>query len=283
MSIISASKLPRLLSNRKSNTSSRDVWTIILKVVLRVLVMLIPAVLALGLWEGIVRLLETPTYILPKPSEIATTLYHDIGPLVMRAENTTMVAVIGGAVGSALALTLAWLVSRTPWLANPMIAYAVALVATPIMVTAPILYIWLGLEIQSKIILVALASMPIMFISGARGLMRSDQNQENLMRSYAAGYLDRAWNLYIPSALPSVFSGLKIMVPTAMIIAIVSDFFGGSFDFLGQYIRIEATYLHTANAWSAAVTAAIIGLVLYGIVNVVERVVLHWDFKAREL
>ena len=283
MSIISADRLPRLLTSPRINIGSREFWAVVWKALLKSLIILLPAALILAGWEGILRLLETPTYILPKPSEIAPTFVDNAGGLWERSRNTAKVAVIGAAIGTTAALALAWLVSRTPWIANPMLAYAVALVATPIMVTAPILYIWLGLELQSKIVLVALASMPIMFISGVRGLMRPQENLENLMRSYAAGYMSRAWNIYFPSALPSVFSGLKIMVPTAMIIAIVSDFFGGGFDLLGTYIRIEANYLHTRNAWSAAISAAMIGLFLYGIVTIVERIVLHWDFKAREL
>ena len=283
MSMISEERLPRLSGSPRVNMGTKRLWPVLWKTLLKLLIILLPAAAVLAGWEGIVRLLETPTYIMPKPSEIAPTFVDNAGPLWERTRNTTKVAVIGAAIGSTLALLLAWLVSRTPWIANPMLAYAVALVATPIMVTAPILYIWLGLELQSKIVLVALASMPIMFISGTRGLMRSQENLENLMRSYAASYMNRAWNIYFPSALPSVFSGLKIMIPTAMIVAIVSDFFGGGFDLLGTYIRIEATYLHTQNAWSAAISAAFIGLLLYAIVNVVERVVLHWDFKAREL
>jgi len=102
------------------------------------------------------------------------------------------------------------------------------------------------------------------------------------MRSYAASELEIWRRVRVPTALPYVFTALKVASVLAMIGAIVGEYFGGAFTALGVLINSDAQIFHFVTAWAGILLASMLGLTLYGSVVLVERLVVRWTPAAGE-
>jgi NitT/TauT family transport system permease protein len=106
--------------------------------------------------------------------------------------------------------------------------------------------------------------------------------QIELMRAYAAGEVEIYRRVRIPTALPYIFTALKVASVLAMIGAIVGEYFGGAFNALGVLIRSDAQILDFKTAWAGIVVASVLGIALYLAVAIAERVVVRWAPATRE-
>ncbi len=237
---------------------------------------------AVALWELIVEVFEIQRFLLPRPSEIIDLFFEDFGRLIRQGRNTLGVAGRGLLLGGGIGVVLAALTARTRWMAEGIGIYAAVLKAVPVISLAPLTVVWFGIEAGSKIATVTIATAPILFTYTLVGLRNADPNAQELMRSYAAGHLRTFWSLHVPYALPFFFSGLKIAVTIAMIVAIISEYFGGSFENLGGYIRNEANNVHTVEVWTAIVMACALGISQYMIVAGIDRYLLRWHPSKRD-
>ena len=160
---------------------------------------------------------------------------------------------------------------------------AIAANAIPIIAFAPIADVWFNpLSPSSKMAIAAvLCFLPVM-VNTMRGLQRASPRQIELMRSYAASDLQIWRRVRIPTALPFVFTALKVSSVLAMIGAIVGEYFGGAFNALGVLIRSDAQILDFQTAWAGILVASLLGLTLYGAVALLERIVVRWAPAARD-
>ena len=129
----------------------------------------------------------------------------------------------------------------------------------------------------SKMAIAAVLCFFPVFVSLARGLRSVRPTQLELMRSYAAGELTIFRRVRIPTALPFLFTGLKVASVLAMIGAIVGDFFGGALTSLGAQIENDASQAQYERAWSEILVAAILGMALYLAIVLVERLATRWQ------
>ena len=238
-------------------------------------------VATVGMWEAVIEIFEIQRFLLPRPSEIVALFFEDFGRLINQGRNTLGVAGRGLILGGAIGVGLAAVSFRTRWLAEGLGMYAAVLKAVPVISLAPLTVVWFGIEAGSKIATVTIATAPILYTFTLVGLRRADPNAQELMRSYAAGRIRTFWSLHVPYALPYFFSGLRISVTIAMIVAIISEYFGGSFENLGGYIRNEANNIHTVEVWTAIVMACTLGIGLYMSVALIDRFVLRWHSSKR--
>jgi NitT/TauT family transport system permease protein len=102
------------------------------------------------------------------------------------------------------------------------------------------------------------------------------------MRSYAASDLEIWRRVRIPTALPYLFTALKVASVLAMIGAIVGEYFGGAFTALGVLINSDAQIFHFVEAWAGILLASLLGLALYGAVVLAERVLVRWTPAVRD-
>lgn len=238
-------------------------------------------VVVMVLWEAFVRLLQVPVFLLPTPSAIATTFLGNAPELLLYGMNTFRQAVIGFVIGCGVAMVAAMLIARSPTLADVLVPLAVASNSIPIVAMAPLAIVWFGIDEGSKIAIVAVMCFFPTLVSTVRGLMAASSVEVELLRSYAASEWETFRKLRVPTAMPYVFSALKICATLSMIGAIVAEFFGGSVKFLGVYIKTEANILHTTNAWAAIVVACLIGLAFYLVIVGIERLVMPWHVSQR--
>jgi NitT/TauT family transport system permease protein len=235
-------------------------------------------VLGLVLWQLLVEALNVQRFLLPKPTEIASTFWDERHSLWSAGWFTFQEAVGGFLVGSALGVLLALVVARWRLLGTALMPYAIAANAVPIIAFAPITNAWFSpLNKSSKMAIAAVLCFFPVFVNAVRGLTSVRPAQIELMRSYAAGEFEIFRRVRIPNALPYLFTALKVASVLAMIGAIVGEYFGGSIDALGVQIKNSASLFQFELAWAAIVVACLLGIAFYLAVAVLERLVTRWQ------
>ena len=234
-------------------------------------------VLVIGLWQGLVVALHVQRFLLPKPSEIATTFWDNKHDLWSAGWFTFQEALGGFALGSGLAIVFALVLARWRFLGNALMPYAIAANAIPIIAFAPITNTWFSpLNKSSKIVIAAVLCFFPVLVNTLRGLTSVRPQDLELMHSYAAGQVQVFRRVRIPTALPFIFTGLKVATVLAMIGAVVGEYFGGAFNALGVVILDRARTFQFDYAWAGITMACLLGISLYVAVSVVERVALRW-------
>lgn len=232
-------------------------------------------------WEVGVGAFGIQRFLLPKPSAIAEAFWDQRSELWNAGLYTFSEAVWGFVLGCVAGILVAALLARFRRLGGALLPYFVAGTAIPIVAFAPIANAWFGIEKGSKIFIAAiLCFLPVM-VNTLRGLTSVRPAQIELMRSYAAGDLAIFRRVRVPSALPFVFSALKIASVMAMIGAIVGEYFGGSQEQLGIVIKNAAALFNFETAWAAIIVACILGVAFYLAVVLLERIVARW-YPAQE-
>jgi NitT/TauT family transport system permease protein len=238
--------------------------------------------LGIALWEGYTRLGDVEAFLLPPLSDILRTLWEDRDLFVNAGWFTFKEALGGFAIGCSLAILVALLLARFRVLGRAIMPYAIAANAIPIVAFAPITNNWFGLlNPLSKMVIAAVLCLFPVLVNTLRGLTSVRPSSVELMRSYACGEWDIFRRVRIPTALPFIFSALKIATVLAMIGAIVGDYFGGSQDALGILIRRSAGIFAFEEAWAAIVVASVLGIAFYAAVALVERLTMTWHPSAR--
>jgi NitT/TauT family transport system permease protein len=239
-------------------------------------------ILALVLWEAAVNVFHIEGFLLPKPSVIAATFVAELS-VVFPAGLFTMREAVGGFVlGSLLGMVIALVTARWAGISEGMMPFAIAVNSTPIVALAPIMNQWFGITnpLGKMSIVAVIVFFPVM-INTVKGLTQVDAGALELMRSYAATEFAVLFRVRIPSALPYVFSALKVASTLSVIGAIVSEYFGGSREALGVYISQQAALFHFAEAWAAIIIACLMGISFYAMLLLLERLIMPWHVSIR--
>lgn len=238
---------------------------------------LVTFALAAAAWEGAVRLLGIPLYLLPAPSQVLATFMERPGYLLGIGLSTFANALAGCALGCALGYLAAGVCARWRFVADGLIPLGVAAGAVPIIALSPLLGIWLGsISPASKIAVVAVMTFFPTLVNVYRGLTSPRADALMLLRSYAARERDVFGKLRAPAALPYLFNALRVCTSLSMIGAVVAEFFGGPQNALGVFIKTQAGILRTREAWAAILVACLYGLAFYLAVVLAERLAMPW-------
>jgi NitT/TauT family transport system permease protein len=239
-----------------------------------------PALLLVGflvLWEISVRALGLKQFILPRPLAIAETWVTYLPELYAAARYTFLEILAGLIIGATAGIVIGVVTARYRFMQDSLMPFAVAASSVPILAFAPIFNNWFGLDQQLSKAMVAavLCFFPVM-INTVRGLTNVDPRAVELLRSYATPESAVFRKLRVPNSLPYVFTALRLAVTLATIGAVVGEYFAAPRSSLGQYIATYSAFLNFERSWAAIVFACIIGIGLYLIVAVLERIVMPW-------
>jgi NitT/TauT family transport system permease protein len=238
--------------------------------------------LVLLIWEALVRLFSVPAFILPEPSNIFLALYRGLASrLYLDHIGVTLVETLAGfALGTTLAFVLGTAVAlskRTEYFLYPFIVMFQAL---PKVALAPLILVWFGLGLTSKVVTAALVAFFPLLVNTIVGLRSADEDRVNLMRSLAASRWQLFWMLQLPNAMPYIFAGLEIAMIFALLGAIVAELVGAQSG-LGMLIQSMNFTMDVAGQFSVLLILAVIGLVLNAIVTMVRRRILFWDISQK--
>ena len=233
-------------------------------------------VMVIILWELLVMVWKPPVFLLPAPHQIGEAFAANTANLFAYGLNTFLEALGGFAIGCGLGLLVAMIVARSKLISDVLVPFAVASNSVPIVAMAPIAIVWFGIGPGSKIAIVAVMCFFPTMVSAVRGLTAASPDAIALMRSYAATDWQIFSKLRVPTSLPFVFNAFKICTAVSMIGAIVAEFFGGAVNYLGVYIKTQASILKTPDAWAAILVACFYGLLFYFVIALLERWLMPW-------
>lgn len=234
------------------------------------------------LWEGATRAFNVETFVLPAPSLIIER-FIATSDIIWSAGFNTLLEALGGLVGGTLLGVLVALATvRWAPVREGLMPFAIAANSVPIIALAPITNGMFDFSSPvPKIVVVAIVVFFPVMINTARGLIEVEEDELELMRSYAATPAEIMRRVRIPHALPYFFSAMKVASTLSIIAAIVAEYFGGPINVLGRYILSKASLFVFADAWAGILVASIMGIALYGVVLIVERLVMPWHVSFR--
>ena len=227
-------------------------------------------VVILALWEGSTRALGIPPYLLPPPSAIARAAARDAGALALAALTTGRAALYGFGLSAVLGVLAAVALGSSRALEKALYPYTVFLQTVPIVAVAPLLVLWFGAGIRAVAISAFIVSVFPVIANTLSGLRSVEPALRDLFRLYGAGRFATLRKLELPSALPSIVTGLRIASGLAVIGAIVGEFVAGfSEGAAGLGILVLSSYrqLRTDLVFAAVGLAAVLGLALFSAVN----------------
>jgi putative hydroxymethylpyrimidine transport system permease protein len=237
--------------------------------------------LLLALWQlatstgAFADALSLESYLVPSPSEIASSLWENRGLLAENAWVTLREILFGILCALAVGLGFAVLMHRWQVLRDAAYPLIVASQTIPIVVISPILVVWFGFGITPKIVVVALICFFPITVNVLDGLRSVDPEAVKMMRSLDASRWQRFWRLEAPAALPSLFTGIKISVVIAPIAAVFAEWVGSEAG-LGRLIQSDTAYYLVARQFAAVVVLAAMALALIGVIALAERRVVRW-------
>ena len=240
----------------------------------RLLLPLVTIAAVLGGWEYVVRAYNIPPALLPAPSAIARRLSETLPFLLGHAVPTTLETVAGFALALALGIALAVLVSASRLAREALYPNVVFFQLIPKIALAPLFIVWLGIGSASRLTFaVFIAFFPVV-IATLAGLESVDRDLLRLCRSVGATPLRTYLHVRFPAAVPNIFAGAKIAITFAMIGVIVGEFITAQAG-LGYMILFAASQADMALIFASITLLCAIGLVLYGLTVLAERLALR--------
>jgi putative riboflavin transport system permease protein len=234
-------------------------------------------VLFLALWQAIVIVGGYPPFILPPPDAVVGRLLSGWadGTIAPHALRTLLEVALGFGLGAAAALIVGYALARSAFVERLVSPYIVAAQATPILALSPVLALWFGPGLTSKVVICALIVFFPIAIATMVGIRSVDAGLLELGRSLRATRRQILTTLEIPAALPSIFGGLRVGVTLAVVGAIVGEW-AGSDQGLGVLINLaRGSLFDIPLLFATLVTIALLGVALYVVVVLVERLLLR--------
>jgi NitT/TauT family transport system permease protein len=224
-------------------------------------------------WQAIVFVTGYPSFILPGPYTVAVAFVRawSDGTMERHAATTLVEILLGFAIGASLALVAGLLLARSRLVERLASPYLVAAQSTPILALAPLLVLWFGTGLLSKLVIIVLIVFFPVAIATMVGIRTVDPGLLEMARSFRATSRQIATRVEIPAALPSILGGMRVGATLAVIGAIVAEWAGGESG-LGVLINIARGSLFDIPLMFATLaTLALIGVALSLVMVLVER------------
>jgi len=239
-------------------------------------------VLFLAAWEAIVAGFGVPDFILPPPTKVLWALYEGFarGIYLKHLSITLTEAIAGFAIGSLIGFAIGAGIALNRYLEFFLYPYVVMFQSVPKVALAPLIVIWFGLGMASKIVSAAMVAFFPMMINTITGLRSADEERVNLMRSLTATNTQILWMLRFPTALPYIMAGLEIALTFALLGTIVAEFLGANAG-LGMLLTSMNFSMDVAGEFSILLVLSVVGLGLNAAIVIARRSLLFWDSSAR--
>jgi ABC-type nitrate/sulfonate/bicarbonate transport system permease component len=238
-------------------------------------------VLLIGVWELYVRARGIADYVLPAPSQIWRALVDMAPHLGPDIRATVTEATVGLVVAALAGAAFAVLIAIWPFARRAVYPLLVISQTVPAIVLAPILIAWLGFGLFPKVVVVALVGFFPVVVSTVDGLVGTDPERIDLVRSFGADRWQQLRLVQGPSALPAFFAGCKIAATYAVIGAVIGEWMGAS-EGLGLVMTRASRAFRTDRVFAAIVIVALVSLLLFGIVSLIARLATPWTAVTEE-
>jgi NitT/TauT family transport system permease protein len=232
-------------------------------------------VIVVSVWAFVTAAFNIPQYMLPAPASLFDELVGNPGLYWRHGLVTLTEAVIGFFLGTFIGFTLAVILDTSSILERSLIPYLIMFTNIPIVAFAPIVVIYFGFGPESKIVTAAFLTFFPVVIYTLKGLKSADLVHRDLFHVLAAPKRVEFYKLRLPSALPFLFSALKIAATASVLAAVVAEFIQ-ALEGLGWLILQSSYTLDMARLWSTVIVSSAIAVAFYSVVVLVERKVTPW-------
>ncbi len=239
-------------------------------------------VLVVAAWEAAGRVFRIPDYVLPLPSDVAVALGRGLNAGLLAREGywlhtgvTLAETLLGFFIGSAIGLALGMIVSQVRLVECTLRPYIIAFQSLPKVAVAPVIVLWFGFGMVSKVVIVSLLTFFPLLVTSMAGFKAVESERVDLMRSLAAGDWQIFWKIRFPSALPYIFAGLDMAVVFSVVGAIVGEFVGAQRGLGVQILQMNFA-MDVAGTFSVFVILSVVGVGMHQALQRVKRAVLFW-------
>ncbi len=233
------------------------------------------ALLILACWEMACRGFAIPDFILPMPTQIISVALFKATLLIPHAGATALEVVLGILISLAIAVPLSMVMFANPAVENAIAPFLVASQAVPVFAIAPLLVVWLGYGISSKVLMAAIIIFFPITVNLLEGFKSCDQEYRILFQLMGAGFWKTMRLLFWKWALPHFFAGLKVGVSVATIGAVIGEWVGAQ-QGLG-YLMIQANArLRVDLVFAAILWLSAMGVILWSFVGFLEKRIITW-------
>jgi NitT/TauT family transport system permease protein len=236
--------------------------------------------LILAAWELVTRLGNIPKFTLPPMSDVVKTSISHHATLIPAALVTTREALIGFALSVVIGVPLAILITSARWVQNSLYPLLVTTQVIPKVALAPLFVVWFGFGWFPKALLVFLLAFFPIVINSVIGLRSVETEKLYLARSMGATRRQTFWRISLPHAMPNIFGGLKLASTLCVVGAVVAEFVGADAG-LGYLIQQANATLDAQTLFAGIVYLSLIGYLLFGLVELAERIALPWHVSRR--
>jgi NitT/TauT family transport system permease protein len=244
-----------------------------MRMVKAILPPLIPfIVITMGI-EFLVRSGMVRAYLLPAPSSVFLAIWDNRGELAQAMLKTSASALIGFVLSTLAGVATAVLLSSSRWVQRAFYPYAVFFQTVPIIAIAPLLVIWFGYGMQTVIASAFVVSIFPVIANTLTGILSTDPALRDLFQLYGASPAVTLLKLRFPAALPQILTGLRVASGLAVIGAIVGEFIGGGG--LGSVVDVARTQQRIDKVFAAVLLASVLGLALFGLINLISMLTLR--------
>lgn len=233
------------------------------------------------LWEGVVYVFAVPAYVFPSPRAVALALWYGVssGTYLYHLGVTLFEVFVGFFAGASVGLLLGIGMVTVPFLNRVLYPYVIGIQTVPKVAIAPLMIVWFGFGVQSKIILVGMACMFPVLVNTIAGLKSTESDRLSLVRAMCGSRLQVLRYVQLPSALPYIFAGLNTAVVLAIIGAIVGEFVGARVG-IGVLILQANFALDLASVFALLVVLSASGVILNATMHAIERRICFWSGRS---
>lgn len=229
----------------------------------------------LSVWELVVFLRDIPRYILPAPSKILVTLFVERMQLFHNSLVTLQEMLFGFLLAISVGIPLAILMFEFPVLEKAFYPYVIGSQSVPVFAIAPLLVLWFGFGIASKVIMAAIIVFFAIVLNTLDGLKSTDTDTVDLFRILRATRWQILWKVRIPTALPFIFSGAKIGISISTIGAVIGEWIGAKAG-LGRLMLYANSQAQVSLVFAAIFCLTALGLGLFTLMTLLERFAMPW-------
>lgn len=246
-------------------------------------------VVILVTWEWGVPYFDVPNYVLPTPSAIGVALWRGLdagfmarGGYWLHTWVTVWEVLLGFFIGSGVGLLLGTVISQFRIIEATLRIYLVAIQSLPKIALAPIIVLWFGFGLTSKVVIICLLTFFPLLINSMAGFKAVDPERLELMRALGANPWQIFWKVRLPSAMPYIFAGLDMAAVFAVVGAVVGEFVGAQRG-LGTLILSMNAQMDIAGTFSVFIILAVVGIGIHKALRMVERRVLFWSGEEQRM
>jgi NitT/TauT family transport system permease protein len=224
-------------------------------------------------WEAAARVFSFPPYLLPAPSAIIQSMGMNAAVLIKQSVGTTVEIILGFALSVVVGVPLALAIFLWKPFARTVYPLLISSQAVPKVAIAPLFLVWFGFGLMPKVLIAFLIAFFPVVINTAMGLASLEREKIYLAQSMGLGSIATFFKIQLPNAMPSIFAGLKISITFAVVGAVVGEFVGGQGG-LGYLLLIANGNMDTALLFAGIVALTLLGIVLFALIGLIERLVL---------